>query len=112
MKYFLPVIFSIPTVVLSLLFLAGVATGEYLVAYLPEPLKAISLFLPLVGFAACVAITFIKPNDREWKIAAIFNVLPIAFLLAVSIFFWLIGFNGLPTGRVSACDTSLITLLC
>ncbi len=94
MKYLLPVIFTIPTVVLSVLFLAGVATGEYLVAYLPEPLQGLSLFLPLVGFAACVAMIFIKPTDREWKIAAIFTALPIALVFLIFLFFWLIGFNG------------------
>ena len=44
------------------------------------------LLLPVVAFAICVAMIFVKSDSREWKIASIFNAMPIILaLLAVLI---------------------------
>jgi|GEM_PF-6348556 len=40
--------------------------------------------LSLVAFALCIALSFVFPNKREWRIAAAFNATPFLFVLLVA----------------------------
>lgn len=100
MKYVLPILFSLPTALILLQFLVGpifdFAAANETEQWPPQPssLQAFIGFLPFLGFAASVAMVFVKPNAREWKFAAIFTGLPIALLFAILTFFWIIGIEG------------------
>lgn len=100
MKHVLPILFSLPTAIILLRFLVGSIfdfappneTQEW--PPQPRPIPALIVILPIAGFAASEAMMFIRPDDRAWKVATIFNGLPLAFLLLIFTFFWIIGYNG------------------
>lgn len=101
MKYVLPILFSLPTALILLQFIVGPifdfsSTSNETQEWPPRPrsMQAFLVFLPFLGFAACVAIVFVKPDAREWKIAAIFTGIPIALLFAMLTFFWVIGYHS------------------
>lgn len=104
MKYLLPILFSLPTAVLVLHTLFGpilfsffdFAPSNETEEWPPRPssIQALFVFLPFLGFAASLAMIFVKPNVREWKIAAIFTGLPIALLFAMLTIFWILGIEG------------------
>jgi hypothetical protein len=83
-KSFWPFICSTPTILLwAISFYRAIFGGVYIRS--TGVITAIML-LPVIGFAICVAMIFVKSDSREWKIAAIFNAMPIILaLLAVLI---------------------------
>jgi len=87
MKY-LPIIFSIPTALLWIVFIYIQVTGG------DTPMGLWLLGLSFLAFTACVAMAFVKPAVKEWRIAAMFTGLPFGLVVLLLIFFALIGYNG------------------
>ena len=82
-KYILPTIVTVPTILVSMVVLYSKITGTYLLRPLAETNSgAVLVLLPVLCFAICVAMLFIKKNAPEWRMAAIANLVPIllAFL--------------------------------
>lgn len=100
MKYLLPIWFSLPTALWCIAILFGIFFGPFQAnnptefPSLPSNASAFLVILPIVGFAACVAMTFVKQGAREWRYAAIFNGIPIGLIFILFGFFELIGYNG------------------
>ncbi|MBX3290838.1 MAG: hypothetical protein KF855_16095 [Acidobacteria bacterium] len=92
MKLLLIFLVSIPTIVLLIALFFGLLTGNRFFETISLP--PVLAFLPLVSFAISIAMIFVKPNERKWRYAAIFNCIPLAIILAAVLFFGLIGFNG------------------
>ena len=89
MKYLLPTIISIPTVFACAIVVYNQATGTYALDFLPANWRTLIIILPLFGFAASVAMLFIKENAIEWRIAAIVNAFPFVLVLLAG----LLGFG-------------------
>jgi uncharacterized membrane protein len=82
-KYVFPTIVTIPTILVSAVVLYGKIMGTYHLRPLAETnWGTVLVLLPVLSFAICVVMLFIKKNALEWKIAAIANLIPIllAFL--------------------------------
>jgi hypothetical protein len=50
--------------------------------------------LGFLAFIVSVAMTFVRPESREWRVAAAVNVIPVAMLFAWMAFVAITGFNG------------------
>jgi hypothetical protein len=51
-------------------------------------------FIPLFSFVISVALIFVFPNVKEWKIAAVINGIPFLAILLVGLLFFIVGYNG------------------
>ena len=52
------------------------------------------VFLPLLCFVTSVALTFVFPNSKQWKVAASINAIPFILLLLLATLFWIVGYHG------------------
>ena len=75
MKYLFPAIVTIPTILISATVAFGVLSGRYLFQELEVP--SLVRLLPLVSFAISIALIFVFPKAREWKVAALINAIPL-----------------------------------
>jgi len=84
MKFVLPIIFTLPTIFVCASAFFSVVTGLPTIPdSLPIDFASIIIFLPLLGFATSIAMLFIRPNNKAWKVAAVINGIPIAIIQRV-----------------------------
>ena len=88
MRYFILAILTVPTIILLAGLFVAIVTGR--ATGLPS---FFSLF-PLLGFVVSVALAFVFPNAKEWKVAAAINSIPLILVLLIFLLFWLVGYNG------------------
>ncbi len=92
MKYLLPTIVSVPTALVVASAFFRVLTGWSLFEVIGIP--PIFGLLSLLSFATCVALIFVFPRSKEWKVAAILNGIPLLLVLLIMLLFALVGYNG------------------
>ena len=81
MKYLLPMISSVPTIVLFAILVYNQVTGTYALAGLSREWTTAIILLPVLAFAASAAMIFVKKNAMEWRIAVVVNALPLLLVL-------------------------------
>ena len=88
MRYFILAILAIPTILLfvgiAVWTVSGWSTG------IPPYLGAAWL----LSFVVSIALIFVFPNAKEWRIAAGINSIPFVLLLLLGIFFWVAGIDS------------------
>jgi hypothetical protein len=92
MKYLFPAIITIPTVILTIGIAVGIIVNQPFFESLGIPLFI--GFIPFLSFATSVALIFVFPNSKEWKVAAILNGIPFALLLLLALFWSVTGYHG------------------
>ncbi len=85
MKYLVPILFSLPTLSMWILFFYARLDGAES-DLLDEWVMSV-VGLSFVGFTACIAMLFVRPQAKEWIIAAIFNSISFVLILAWVLFF-------------------------
>lgn len=93
-KSLLPIIISIPTVFVCLMAAYSQATGNHPLDFISTAWRTFVILLPLIAFSISVAMLFTKENSTEWRLAAVFNGIPLGLILLVLLFFALIGYRG------------------
>lgn len=88
MRHLFLAILTIPTIILLAGVFLTILTGR------SPGLPTFFSFFPLIGFVVSMALVFVFPNTRQWKIAAAINAIPLAFVVLILLVFWLIGYNG------------------
>lgn len=83
---------SIPTIVIAIGITIGIVMNRPFFETFGIPL--FFGFIPLLGFVISVALIFVFPNSKEWKVAAAINAVPLVLVLLLGLFFWVIGYNG------------------
>jgi hypothetical protein len=85
-------ILTIPTIVYWTVVLIG--------AYLNRPLfetfgtPAFLQALPFLNFIVSIALVFVFPNMKEWRVAALINSIPIGLIFLLFTFFFVVGYHG------------------
>jgi hypothetical protein len=92
MRYIIPAIVTIPTILILAVVAYGMLNGRYLFQELGIP-SLVGLF-PILSFTTSIALIFVFPNAREWKMAALINAIPLVLVGLALLFFALIGYHG------------------
>ena len=77
-KLLFPALVSLPTIVVPIYFFSVYITGIRLSIPFPLP-----IILVLGPFVVCAAMAMLRPQAKEWRIAALINTLPF-FLVIVA----------------------------
>ena len=85
-------ILTIPTIVYWAVVLIGAFVNRPLFETFGTP--AFLQALPFWNFIVSIALVFVFPNMKEWRVAAIINSIPIASILLLFTFFFVIGYHG------------------
>ena len=85
-------ILTVPTVVIW----ATVLIGALLDRPIFEVLGISRLVgaIPFFNFVTSIALNFVFPNMKEWRIATVVNSIPIGLILLLFTFFFVIGYHG------------------
>lgn len=88
MRYVVLALLTVPTIVLLAGVFVAILTGQSI------GLPVFFSIFPLLGFVIGMALIFVFPDSKESRIAAAINAIPLILVLLVSVFFWLVGYNG------------------
>jgi hypothetical protein len=76
MKYFAPILLSLPTFLSWVFFLLRLSGNN-------PRWGVLTIGLSFLALCACIAMSILKPEAKEWRIAAIFNAIPFVLILFV-----------------------------
>ena len=91
MKNVLPIVFSVPTLLVWVALFYRILTGSVIPFGLEFGLALGGV--SFLAFTASVAMSFVIPDSSEWRVAAVFNGIP----------FVLIALAALVLGLVESC---------
>jgi hypothetical protein len=89
MKTFWLALLTFPSSAISLGIALGLASRETMGEANPVP-PALG-FIPLMSFVISIALIFVFPNSKEWRIAALTNGIPLSLGLLLGIFIAIVG---------------------
>ena len=89
MKTFWLALLTFPSTAINVGIALGFASRETVGEANPVP-PAFG-FIPLISFVISVALIFVFPNSKEWRIAALINGIPLLLLLLLGIVLAIVG---------------------